>query len=376
MDQMRQQLADMRQGAAERQRVAWLIGIGLSILAIELAVRLTPGALEHWIYALHRLYYLPIICAGLRFGWMGGLSAALICSWSYLTNSQQDAPDARNPLDRQLEALVFCVVGLLTGILAGRERQQRNKAEHTTVELTRVYQELKNNVEHVQRAARMSALGHLSAGLAHEIRNPLAGIEGAAAIVERSPENEEQRKEFLGIIQEESRRLNRLVTQFLDFARPRPPELRPTDVGDLLRSVINLVSQTLPRLDIVIETQIASDMELFKCDPEQLKQVILNLLINSVQAMPNGGRIIVSAAHTRGTLKIRVRDEGTGIPKEMVDSIYDPFFTTKETGTGLGLPIAYQFIEQHGGELVLEENTEKGVCFAITIPTKGKADEQ
>ena len=373
---MRQHLADMRRAPAERQQFLWLIGIGLAILAIELAVRLTPGALEHWIYALHRLYYLPIICAGLRFGWAGGLSAAAICSWSYLTHSQPDAPDARNPLDRQLEALVFCVVGILTGILASRERRQRDKAEHTAVELRKVYQELKNNVEHVQRAARMSALGHLSAGLAHEIRNPLAGIEGAAAIVERSPENEEQRKEFLGIIQEESRRLNRLVTQFLEFARPRPPELRPTDVGELLQSVINLVSQTLPRLDIGIEKQIASDLQLFKCDPEQLKQVILNLLLNSVQAMPNGGCIMVTAAEERGTLKIRVRDEGTGIPKEMVDSIYDPFFTTKETGTGLGLPIAYQFIEQHGGELALEENTERGACFSITIPTKGKTNEQ
>lgn len=367
---MRQQLADMRQAADNRQRCAWLAGIALAILAIELAVRLTPEALEHWIYALHRLYYLPIICAGLRFGWMGGLSAAVICSWSYLTHSQPDAPDARNPLDRQLEALVFCVVGLLTGILAGRERHQRDKAEHTAVELRRVYQELKNNVEHVQRAARMSALGHLSAGLAHEIRNPLAGIEGAAAIVERSPENEEQRKEFLGIIQEESRRLNRLVAQFLDFARPRAPELRLADVGELLESVVNLVSQTLPRLDISIETQIASDLAPFKCDPEQLKQVILNLLLNSVQAMPNGGRIIVSAEREQHILKIRVRDEGSGIPKEMVDSIYDPFFTTKENGTGLGLPIAYQMIEQHGGELVLEENTEKGACFAITIPTE------
>jgi signal transduction histidine kinase len=231
-------------------------------------------------------------------------------------------------------------------------------------------------MEHVQRAARMSALGHLSAGLAHEIRNPLAGIEGAAVVVERSPENEEQRKEFLGIIQEESRRLNRLVTQFLDFARPRAPELRLADVGELLHSVINLVSQTLPRLDISIETQIASDLEPFMCDPEQLKQVILNLLLNSVQAMPNGGRIVVSAAKEQATLKIRVRDQGTGIPKEMVDSIYDPFFTTKETGTGLGLPIAYQVIEQHGGELILEENSEQGACFAITIPAEGKTNEQ
>ena len=346
----------------------WFTGIALSILLIEVAVRFTPGSLEHWIYVLHRLYYLPVICAGLRFGWSGGLAAAVVCSGSYLMHSQPDSPDARNPLDRSLETLVFCLVGLLAGILSDRERRQRSRAERTAEELQTVYQELRNNLEHVKRAARMSALGHLSAGLAHEIRNPLAGIEGAAAIVERSGANEEQRKEFLGIIKEESRRLNRLVTHFLEFARPRPPEFRLTDIGELLESVIHLVSRTSPRADILFEKQVAPDPPLLKCDPEQMKQVMLNLILNAVQAMPDGGRIVVSAKQEHGTLKIRVKDEGTGIPSEAVESIYDPFFTTKETGTGLGLPVAYQVIQQHGGELVLEENSGKGACFAISIP--------
>ena len=352
----------------EGGRLFWMLGIGLAIVLIELALRFTPEALEHWIYALHRFYYLPIICAGLIFGWGGGLTTAAICSWSYLMHSQMDSPDARNPLDRHLETLVFCLVGVLAGVLSDRERRQRSKAEGTARELQLVYQELQNNLEHVKRAARMSALGHLSAGLAHEIRNPLASIEGAAAIVEQAPENEPQRKEFLGIIQEESRRLNRLVTHFLDFARPRPPELRPTDIGELLESVIKLVSQTAARTNIKFETQVKGDLSPLRCDPEQLRQVVLNLILNAVQAMPEGGRVTVGAQQERGHLQIRVRDEGPGIAAEEVDSIYDPFFTTKEAGSGLGLPVAYQMVEQHGGELVLEENTGTGACFLISLP--------
>jgi signal transduction histidine kinase len=348
----------------------WIAGIAASILLIELALRFTPDALEHWIYALHRLYYLPIIVAGLRFGWRGGLAAAVVCGISYLWRAQSaESPDARNTLDQVLETLVFCSVGVLAGVLSDRERRQRAKVERTAAELRDVYQALQDNLEHVKRAARMSALGHLSAGLAHEIRNPLASIEGAAAIVEREPENVARRTEFLAIIREESRRLNSLVTNFLDFARPRAPELRPTEVRALIESVLTLLSQTSHRGDVRFRMQVSSGLNSLRCDPEQMKQVLLNLVLNAMQAMPEGGEVVVEAAEDNGLLKIRVKDQGPGIPATDVDSIYDPFFTTKDNGTGLGLPVAYQIVQQHGGELSLEENGPSGACFAIRLPS-------
>jgi two-component system, NtrC family, sensor histidine kinase HydH len=361
--------ADEPPSAAPRKRPFRFAVLAVSVLLIELALRLTPEGQEHWIYVLHRLYYLPIISAGLSFSWYGGFIAATVCSLSYLAHSQNgDFPDARNPLDRYLETVVFCLVGVLAGVLSDRERRQRTKAEQAAGELRRVYQELQDNVEHVKRAARMSALGHLSAGLAHEIRNPLASIEGAAAIVQREPENISRRTEFLEIIQDESRRLNRLVTNFLDFARPRRPELQLTDIGALLDSVISLVSQTTTRNDIFFDKQIPAQLSSLRCDSEQLKQVILNLLLNAVQAMPESGKILISAEEKENYLYIRIKDEGSGIPEESVESIYDPFFTTKQTGTGLGLPVAYQIVQQHGGELTLEENGPAGACFVIAIP--------
>lgn len=367
-------ILEIARNGNSRSRTLWLAVIAAAILLNELALRFTPDALEHWHYALHRLYYLPIISAGLTFGWGGGLAAAVASGLSYLSHSREtDSPDARNALDRYLETMVFCLVGVLAGVLSDRERKQRTKAERTALKLRQVYQELQDNLEHVKRAARMSALGHLSAGLAHEIRNPLASIEGAAGIVQREPENEIRRAEFLGIIQEESRRLNRLVTSFLDFARPRAPELRPTDAGALVNTVLNLVSHTTTRSDITFRTEIATDLKPLRCDAEQLKQVVLNLMLNAVQAMPEGGEVFVSVKNSREALIIRVKDGGHGIPEKDVDSIYDPFFTTKETGTGLGLPVAYQIIEQHGGELALEENGPSGACFTIRIPYGGRS---
>jgi two-component system, NtrC family, sensor histidine kinase HydH len=367
---LRRLLPDMRQGSLQAWRGLWLIAgmCALTTSMVDLAIRFIPAGFEHWHYALDRLYYLPIVAAGLTLGRMGGLLAAIISGISYLSLTPESvSPNAVDRLDRILETIVFCVVGLLTGVLSHRERRQRTKAEAAVTQLQTVYRELENNVEHVKRAARMSALGHLSAGLAHEIRNPLASIEGAASIVQNEPGDDSLRQEFLTIIQAECHRLNRLITNFLDFARPRAPELRPASIPDLLRSTILLVSQTANRSNISIREDFAPVLPPCQCDAEQIRQAILNLLLNAVQAMPAGGEIVVSARHHQSQMIIRVQDHGPGIPPENVDSIYDPFFTTKSAGTGLGLAVSYQIAKQHGGELTLEENSPLGAGFALTI---------
>jgi two-component system sensor histidine kinase HydH len=345
-----------------------VLSIAVGVLAIDISVRFTPEGLEHWHYVLHRLYYLAIISAGLRFGWFGGLITAVFSGVSYLSQNDADSPDAQNVLDRYLESAVFCTVGLLAGILADRERRQREKTEHARAELEFVHQELQKNLEHVKRAARMSALGHLSAGLAHEIRNPLAAIEGAALVVQAEPEREDRRTEFLEIIVKESRRLNRLVTNFLEFAKPRAPELQSVTVSELIASVEALVKQTAARHLVGFSVRIAEGIPPLECDAEQIKQVLLNLLLNAVQAMPQGGKIELAAKVEEGLVIVRVRDTGPGIPQAAVESIYDPFFTTKANGTGLGLPVAYRIMQQHGGDLVLEENGPRGACFALMLP--------
>ncbi len=268
---------------------------------------------------------------------------------------------------------MFCLVGVLTGVLSERERKQRESLRTTATRLEEVYRELQNNVEHLKRAARMSALGHLSAGLAHEIRNPLASIEGAAYVAQTEPEPA-RASEFLEIIRKETARLNGLVTQFLEFARPRAPEMIWTDPAALTDSVLNLVRQVAAQSNVVLRRTFDETVPAVKCDPEQMKQVLLNLVLNAIQAMPGGGEVTVSAEITEHILVLRVKDTGPGIPAERVDEVFDPFFTTKQNGTGLGLPIAYQIVEQHGGDLTIEGNSPKGCSFVIRLPFNGKTD--
>jgi len=353
-------------------RLWGIAAISAFLGAIELGSRLTPPDMEHWHYALHRLYYLPIIAGALSFGWTGGLLTAMISSVLYIMRASAiDSPDARNVFDRNLETFVFCLVGLVAGVLANRERKHRLEAERTSEELQRVYRELQNNVEHLKRAGRMSALGHMSAGLAHEIRNPLAGIDGAAAILRDESQNESRRTEFLDIIQKETRRLDRLVTNFLEFARPRAPAMQPVHIDALVQSVVNVVKQTAARHNIEFAVDIPANLPPLACDSGQIKQVLLNLMLNSVQAMPGGGSIAILSRLQNDAVSVRVCDTGPGIPASDVEFIYDPFFTTKETGTGLGLPTAYQIIEQHGGELKLEKSDSSGACFVFTLPVNG-----
>lgn len=335
------------------------------------ALYLTPDELEHWHYILQRLFYFPIIVAGLSLGWRGGAIVSLLSGVVYLF--RHGTRDPFDWIDRDLEATMFCLVGVLTGVLSERERKQRESLRKTARQLEDVYRELQNNVEHLKRAARMTALGHLSAGLAHEIRNPLASIEGAAYVAQ-TESDPGRAAEFLGIVRKETARLNTLVSHFLEFARPRPPQLLPTDPAILTDSVLNLVRQMAAQNNVQVRRTFDGTTELVRCDPEQMKQVLLNLVLNSIQAMPTGGEVSVSAETNGEILLLRVKDTGTGVPKERADEVFDPFFTTKQNGTGLGLPIAYQIVQQHGGELTLESNSPKGCSFLIRLPLNGRAD--
>ena len=191
----------------------------------------TPLTATHWIYILQRLYYIPIVLAGLSMGLRGGLAVALLSGIAFMTGTPSIWTVSKvDVLDQCLEICVFCLVGGVAGGLTDRRRKQDQALRETTEELRRAHQELRENFEGMKRAERLYALGQMSAGLAHEIRNPLASIEGAAAVVQRERESEERRREFLDIIQKESRRLNQLLTSFLNFARPSPPDLKTVEI--------------------------------------------------------------------------------------------------------------------------------------------------
>jgi signal transduction histidine kinase len=351
-----------------RLGVAGVVG---GTLLISVVHHGTPSSDLHWHNVFQHLYYVPTVLAALLFGWRGGLAAGLLAGISHLPDILQtlnESPDYA--LEQLVEIPVLCLVGLLTGIFSDRDRKQRKDIERTTSRLTMVYQELQQNFEQMKRAERLFAVGQLAAGLAHELRNPLGSVAGAAGILRRNANLEPKHHECLEIIDKESQRLNRLLTEFLDFARPRPPKYQNLDADSLLSSVIQLAAHGVAGSGVELRKETPPALPPVEGDPEMLKQLLLNLVINAIQAMPEGGEVVVSAASREGKMLISVRDQGTGIAPESRDRIFDPFFTTKEGGTGLGLPVAHQIAEQHGGVLRAEANPDRGMTFSLVLPLR------
>jgi len=325
----------------------------------------------HRLYVLQRLYYVAIALGSLDMGWRGGLSVALLSGTAFAIGTPSIWTVSRvDMLDKCLEICVFCLVGVLTGILTDRQRKQQHALRNATDDLRQAHQDLRENFESMKRAERLHALGQLSAGLAHEIRTPLASIEGAAAIVQRVSHSEERCHELLDIIQKESRRLNRLLTSFLDFAKPRRPDLKRVEIDDLFNSVMALVQHAGNNRGLALTKDTPPGLPMLECDPEQLKQVLLNLVMNAIQAMPQGGTIVLAARQNGDTVSLDVQDQGCGISEDNLDRVFDPFFTTKETGSGLGLSVADQIVRQHGGELMIARSSPEGATVRISLPLK------
>ena len=347
-----------------------------AIIAIGIAVAtalhyLTSPSLILWHELFQRLYYLPIIYAAIFFGWRGGLVASVTSAFCYVPHilmAWRQMPEYA--LNQYAEIIVFFMVGAVTGVLADRGRKQRMELEVTSGQLAKVNRELQASFEQIKRADRLSAIGQLSASLAHEIRNPLAAIDGAANLIESPQTPEETRRGSLTIIHKEIQRLNRLLTNLLDFARPRKPEFQAVEPNRLIDVIINLTGHSAEQKGITLRKEVQPSVSEFECDPEQMKQVILNLAINAVQAMTGPGEVLLSAHQWDSSVVISVCDQGPGVDEENIEKIFNPFFTTKEAGTGLGLSVVYQIASQHGGIVKAERNPGGGMTFSVVIPLR------
>ena len=368
-------------GVAPQKQIDWrtVCLIFGGILLTSAGHYLTPPEYLLWHGIFQRLYYLPVVYAAIAFGWPGGLAAAVVSGLFYVPHILTTwSHEKHYALEQYAEIFMFLAVGVLTGVLADRERRRRAELQATAEKLGHVYQELQDSFEQVKRADRLSAIGQLVAGLAHEIRNPLASIDGAAEVMLAADHPEDVRTETMSIIRKECARLNRLLTNLLDFARPRNPEWSAVDVPKVLDSVIDLVKHSAGK-GIRFSRNTPDLLPPLLADEEQITQVVLNLTINAAQATPEGGEILVSARERDNGVLIQVRDEGIGISPGNLDKIFDPFFTTKESGTGLGLSVVHQIVGQLGGTVNVEKNADRGMTFSLFFPqtpgpqTHGKA---
>src|SRR5436853_82376 len=236
----------------------------------------------------------------------------------------------------------------------------------------------------IRRSDRLASLGTLSAGMAHEIKNPLVSIKTFAQLLPERYQDSDFRETFSNLIGHEIDRIDSLVNQLLRFARPAKPQLQPMHVHDILEKSLLLVGHRLYQKDIKLTKSWRADVDTIRADPDQLEQVFLNFFINAMDAMKNGGELSIStetgidpqwAASGSGSngnapdvLRITIRDSGEGIKSEDLPHVFDPFFTTKDYGTGLGLSVVHGIVQEHGGQIEVESELDKGTAFHIALP--------
>jgi signal transduction histidine kinase len=242
-----------------------------------------------------------------------------------------------------------------------------------SIENARLYEDLKKSKSYMRRADRLASLGTLTAGLAHEIRNPLVAIKTLTQLLPERLDDVEFRNQFLQIAAGEVDRISSLVTELLEFARPSDPKLELEEINTILDGMILLVSTETKKKQVNITKDYSADLPPIQIDREQIKQVFLNILLNAIEATSENGKITVK---TRSFIKpggepyiqIEFTDTGYGIPEDYLEDIFNPFFTTKSTGSGLGLSISNQIIQDHRGYINVESQLHEGSSFFINLP--------
>jgi len=218
----------------------------------------------------------------------------------------------------------------------------------------------------LQKSEKLALLGQMAAGIAHEIRNPLTSIKGFIQLFK----TEQHRVEYYDIVLSELDRINNIVGEFLVLAKPTAAVFAERDIKELIKDVVTLINTQSILNNVQIFVEFESELPKISCEENQLKQVFLNLLKNAIEAMPSGGSIDVKVTvKEEGKISILIIDQGVGIPKERIPTLGEPFYTTKEKGTGLGLMTCYKIIESHNGQLTIDSVMGEGTTIEIILPT-------
>lgn len=351
------------------------------IIAISLLHYLTPLHLHYLHDIFQRLYYLPIILAAIWFGLRGGLTCSLAVSMAYAPHILfQWGGGLTLEMEKYLEIVLYNIVGGVTGLLAQRERERSVQLQKTAEGLEQSYKKLQDQSEqliaiekNLRSAEKLSTLGEMAAVLAHEIRNPLGSIRGTAEILRDDYRPGDPKYEFIDIQIRETERLNRVVEDFLRMARPLPAETVRCGIQSELETVAMLVANDARERNVSVVLEPAVVDVVVNGNGEKLRQAFLNIAINSLQAMPDGGTLTISSSLSQADeaadmCEIRFCDTGKGIDAESLPRIFEPFYTTKPDGTGLGLAITRKIIEGHGGTLQIESLVGMGTTVLIRLP--------
>jgi two-component system NtrC family sensor kinase len=305
------------------------------------------------------------------FLWALGVTLALAVSLSlflthFVTNPIQDLITTMERTEKGLEVRVQVKSGDDLGRLGVAFNSLLSKLELAKREVE------KYHYEQMQRADRLASVGEMAAGIAHEIKNPLAGIAGVIRVLNKDVPAGDEKGAILQQVMVQVERMDKAVKNLLTFARPKEPKRVPVDVNELIGKLFDFLAPQFGKHGIVTERKLTPEIPLLALDPDLIQQAFLNIALNAIQAMQEGGTFSVETKmdDTTGPVKIVFTDTGKGIPNADLASIFNPFFTTRQQGTGLGLSITHRVIEQHNGKIAVESPSGKGARFTISLPQR------
>ena len=363
------QLAEVRLPVLETKRraVIWIV--------VKLAVALwligISGRVDSHYYLMTLL---PVISAATYLGPLGTLIASVLAASSvvsFLLSYNWDVVTISTHDEKRLaiNVLFIVIAGQLVNLLAEAIRTQSAKYKAVADQLSETNRQLREAEAAVRRSERLAALGQLSAGLAHELRNPLGTIKASSEMLSRNIGSENAvMSEVAGYISTEVDRCNSLVSRFLDFARPLEVRLAPADLTQVIDRSIDMVAREAGERGVAIYRNYAPDIPPFPMDAELMERVFFNLLQNAVQASVAGCPVTVKTRLVAEMAETSVIDRGSGIDPKHMETIFNPFFTTKPEGVGLGLPIVSKIVDRHGGRMSVESQPGEGSIFRVSLP--------
>jgi two-component system sensor histidine kinase HydH len=371
----------------EGRLVAWLPDRG-RVYSVLIKIALATLLLDHTgevgiNSTYYPIYYLPVVTAAIYFGPVGTLlwtaaASLAYCSflWPALLEYELTAEGVWILITR---VLFFFIAAILVNRFAVENRRQVARYQTLSETLEETNRQLQRAGADARRSERLAALGQMSAGLAHEIRNPLAVIKGSAEILSKKLENAQPiESELAGYIGSEVNRLNELIVHFLDFARPSQLEVHPYSISVIIDRAFEAARNQFPGADVHVERKEASDLPAVLCDEQLCERVFVNLFQNAYQAMLDPAsvrervlRISTTAESWQGRdgVGVLIEDTGPGVPVALREQIFNPFFTSKKDGVGMGLAIVAKIVDDHRGSIRVEDSALGGARFHVFLPS-------
>jgi two-component system, NtrC family, sensor histidine kinase HydH len=368
------QLAEPRI-AVLRSETGRVVAIAIKLALVYVLMGFT-GGIESTYYLL---LLLPVVSAATTLGPLATLlftAAAWACYLSFLLLIDWDVYDLPPAQARELVArlILFAAVAYVAYHLAEANRRQVTEGRRIAAQLAEANRHLEEAQAAYRRSERLAALGQLAAGLAHELRNPMSTMRASAEVIARRiADGDPTTREMAAFIAEEIDRTDGLITRFLDFARPLKPNLRSADLTVMLDRAIEEVRRAAEEAGVTLVRNYSPDLPPAPCDPELIQRVWVNLLDNAIQASPAGAAVTVRARVCEGEAEVAIIDRGSGVEARDLENIFNPFFTTKPSGVGLGLAIVSKVVDEHGGHVDVESEAGRGSVFRVRLPLEGNA---